>query len=111
MSTKWLCVSLVSVLVAAGALVIGAVMPGIDTFWRSLLASVAPSALVLAVVIWLIEGPLLTQERRRRQVISHNARYILQEIGEISTGMARELAEWLGVKGGAKVDHLDGLTA
>ena len=95
MSGKWLLLSTVSFLVFAEALAIGAVLPNIGTFWRGFLASVAPSALVLAVVIWLIEGPLLTQERRRRQVISHNARFVLQEMGEISAGMARELAEWL----------------
>ena len=104
MSKRWWFAIVISIVVGSGALTLGAVVPRVGSYWGSFLTSVAPSAFVLAVVIWLIEGPLLTQERRRQRIISRNAGAVLKLVGEISWTMARETAEWLASEINSDID-------
>ena len=95
LSSRWLWAFLACLLVGFEALAIGAALPEIGTFWRSFLVSTATAALVLAIVIFLIEGPILTHQRKRQIIVARNARSVLQLVGEISSSLARETAEWL----------------
>ena len=104
LSRRWLWVFLACLLVGFESLAIGAALPEIGTFWRSFLVSTAPSALVLAIVILLIEGPILTHQRRRQIIIARNARSVLQLVGEISSSLARETAEWLAAQFDPAID-------
>ena len=104
LSSRWLWVFLACLLVGFVSLAIGAALPEIGTFWRSFLVSTAPSALVLAIVIFLIEGPILTHQRRRQIIIARNARSVLQLVGEISSSLARETAEWLAAQFDPAID-------
>ena len=92
---RWWLLMILLVLFAAGALVAGFLAQGLSTFVESLLAGIAPSALVLAVVIWLIEGPNMTSESRRRSVTNQAAYSALHRIGEMSWGFGLEIAEYL----------------
>ena len=79
-------------------LAVGATVPadGWPPFWQSSLAGVAPTAFGLAIVVWLIEGPAMTRERRRQTIIAQATRPLIQWVGETSwlmaLGMARNLA-------------------
>ncbi len=104
LSSRWLWAFLACLLVGFEALAIGAALPEIGTFWRSFLVSAAPAALVLAIVIFLIEGPILTHQRKRQIIVAHNARSVLYLVGEISSSLARETAEWLAAQFDPPID-------
>ena len=95
MAIQWWLLMALLVLLAAGALVAGFLVEGLSTFVESLLAGAAPSALVLAIVIWLIEGPNMTSEGRRRSVTNQAAHSVLRRVGELSWGFGLEIAEYL----------------
>lgn len=96
-------VTLIFLLMGGACLAIGSAISGMDNFWGSFLVNASSSALVLAVVIFLIEGPLLTREGRRQIVISQNARSTLKVFEDVSSTTARQLARWLALGSGVNL--------
>ena len=103
MSKLWRVAILVCLLTGAVCLAIGAAIFGVDGFWVNFLASVSSSAFVLTVVIFLIEGPLLTWDGQHRRVISRNARSTLKVFEDVSSTTARQLARWLALGSGVNL--------
>lgn len=104
MAKQWWALTIMLVIGATVALLVGFLASGLSTFVESLLAGVAPAALILAVVIWLIEGPYMTGEHRRQSVTNKAALVLLQRIGEISWGLGREMAEYLESSLASRID-------
>ena len=59
-SKKWWTVVFIAIVIGAVAIVLGFLLPPPDSFLGNILAEVAGLAFALALVVWLIEGPLLT---------------------------------------------------
>ena len=104
MAKRWWILMTTLGVIAIVALLAGLLVPGLSAFVESLLAGVAPSAVVLIVVVWLIEGPYMTGENRRQSVTNQAARPLLQRIGEMSWGLGREIAEYLESSLAAGID-------
>lgn len=95
MSKKWWTVVIIAVLVGVTALVAGFKLPKLGGFLENILAEVAGLTFALALAIWLIEGPILTRERRRRKVIAISARPVAQLNEEIALTLVREIGQYL----------------
>jgi len=94
-SKKWWGVVFIAIIVGAVAIVLGFLLPEPDSFLKNILAEVAGLAFALALAVWLIEGPLLTRERRLRKVISIAARSVAQLNEEIALMVVRDVGEYL----------------
>ena len=68
------------------------------------MAEVAGLAFALALAVWLIEGPLLTRERRLRKVVAIAARSVAQLNEEIALMVVREIGEYLAGRLDSAVD-------
>lgn len=95
MRKKWWGVVFIAIIVGAVAIVLGFLLPEPDSFLKNILAEVAGLAFALALAVWLIEGPLLTRERRLRKVISIAARSVAQLNEEIALMVVRDVGEYL----------------
>lgn len=104
MSKKWRCVIFIGIAVGVVAILLRFLLPRLDNFWESILANVAVSAFIFAIAVWLIEGPLLTRERRLRKVISMAARSVAQLNEEIALMVVREIGEYLAGRLDSNVD-------
>lgn len=98
MSKKWWIIFSAAVVVGVIAFTFGFKLPGLDGFLKNFLASLAAAMLVLAMGIWLIEGPLMTRERRLRKVVAVAARSVAQINEEIALMVVREIGEYLASK-------------
>lgn len=67
----------------------------LDSFPENILAGIAVSAFAFAIAVLLIEGPILTRERRLQKVISIAARSVAQINEEIALMVVREIGEYL----------------
>ena len=104
MSKKWQFVIFVGIAVGAIAISLRFLLPRLDNFWENILANVAVSAFVFAVAVWLIEGPLLTRERRLHRVVALAARRVAQLNEEIAITLSREIGEYLAGRLDSNVD-------
>ena len=95
MSKKWRCVIFIAIAVGVVAILLRLLLPRLDSFWENILANVAVSAFAFAVAVWLIQGPLLTRERRLRKVISIATRSVTQLCEEIALMVVRDIGEYL----------------
>lgn len=69
---------------------LGFLVPNWLDFTNNMLAELAGFALALAAAVALIEGPILTRERRRQKAISKQASSINAMVGEISALLSSE---------------------
>jgi len=106
-SKKWKRVVVITIVVGVIFTGIGFVLPGLDSFLENILAGIAVSAFTFAVAILLIEGPILTRERRLQKAISIATRRVAQLNEEIAVVLAREIGEYLASKLDSNID-LDG---
>lgn len=104
MSKKWWIIFSVFIAIALLAAICGFNLSGLDGFLKSFLPSLAASMLILAVGIWLIEGPLMTRERRLSKVIGIATRSVAQVNEEIAVMLVREIGEYLASKLDSKVN-------
>jgi len=103
-SKKWWIIFSAAVVVGVIAFTLGFKLPGLDGFLKNCLASLAAAMLVLAMGIWLIEGPLMTRERRLRKVIAVAARSVAQINEEIALMVVREIGQYLASKLDSNID-------
>ena len=75
--------------VVGGSLLVGAVLIGIGfwlfnvrSFLENLIAEAIGLAFALGIIVWLIEGPILTRQRRVRAILEYRQR-VFQVAGEI----------------------------
>jgi hypothetical protein len=62
------------------------------SFSENLVAEAIGLSFSLGIAVWLIEGPVLTRERRLRQILSYKWK-VFQIIWEIGSLLARDIAE------------------
>jgi len=106
-SKKWRIVAVIAFVVAVSAVIVGFALPRPDGFSESILAGIAVSAFAFAVAILLIEGPVLTRERRLQKVISIATHSITQLNEQIAITLVTELGEYLASKLDSNI-NLDG---
>jgi hypothetical protein len=94
-SRKWWGVVVIAFVVGVISITLGFVLPKLDSFLENILAAVAVSAFAFAIAVLLIEGPVLTRERRFQEVISVAARSVAQINEEIALMVVREIGEYL----------------
>jgi hypothetical protein len=93
MDWKWL-------VLMVGSFLLGVVLLSLGVSWSSDLKGFLENILVeaiglffsLGVVVWLIDGPMLSRERRLRRVLEYKWRPF-QRIGDIGSLLARDLAK------------------
>lgn len=104
MSKKWWAVVALACVAGAVAIGFGFLLPDRDSFLQNVLAEAAGLAFALAIVVWLIEGPVLTRDRRLRKVISMAARPVAQLNEEIALMLVREIGQYLAERLDSNVD-------
>jgi hypothetical protein len=95
LSKKWRHVVIIAFAVAVISIIVGFVFPGLNSFLQNVLAGIAVSSCAFAIAVLLIEGPLLTRERRLRKVISIAARSVAQLKGEIALSVVTDIGQYL----------------
>jgi hypothetical protein len=101
---KWWIISSAAMAFGLIAFVVGFKLPELDDFLKNFLASLAATMLVLAIGIWLIEGPLMTREQRLHKVVAVAARSVAQLNEEIAIQLVRDIGECLASKLGSNID-------
>ena len=92
MSKKWWGVIIASLLVGAILVGVGFYLFEPASFLENLVAESIGLAFALAVIVWLVEGPVLTRQRRVRATLEYK-RQVFQLGGEIGTLIVNEIAE------------------
>ena len=92
MSKKWWGVIIASLLVGAIFVGVGFYLFEPASFLENLVAESIGLAFALAVIVWLVEGPVLTRQRRVRAILEYK-RQVFQLGGEIGTLIVNEIAE------------------
>jgi hypothetical protein len=92
---KWRIVVIIAFIVGIISIIVGFVLPRLDSFPENILAGIAVSAFAFAMAVLLIEGPALTRERRLQEVIAIVSRSVAQINEEIALTLAREIGEYL----------------
>jgi len=103
-SKKWRSVVIIAFVVGFISITAGFVLPTLDSFLENILAGIAVSAFAFAIAILLIEGPLLTRERRLQRVISIAARSVAQLNEEIAIILVGEIGGYLASKLDSNID-------
>ncbi len=104
MSKKWRSVVIIAFVVGVISIIAGFVLPRLDSFAENILAGIAVSAFAFAIAVLLIEGPVLTRERRLQKVISIATRSVAQLNEEIAVTLVREIGEYLASKLDSNID-------
>ena len=104
MSKKWRSVVIIAFVVGGISITAGFVLPRLDSFLENILAGIAVSAFAFAIAILLIEGPVLTRERRLQKVISIATRSVAQLNEEIAVMLVREIGEDLASRLDSNID-------
>ena len=85
--------------VSIGSLVLGATLIGIgfsifDTgsFFENLMAEAIGLLLALAIIVWLIEGPVLSRQSRVRSILEYR-RKVVREVVDIAPQISMEIAQ------------------
>ena len=88
---------MVGVIIAS--LLVGAILVGVGfylfepaSFLENLVAESIGLAFALAVIVWLVEGPVLTRQRRVRAILEYKRR-VFQLGGEIGTLIVNAIAD------------------
>ena len=94
MSRRWW--GVVSVSLLAGAVLVGVGFWLFDarSFLENLIAEAIGLAFALGIIVWLVEGPILTRERRVRAILEYRQR-VFQVAGEIVTLDVIDLGRFL----------------
>ena len=95
MSKKWRNVVIIAFVVGGISTIIGFVFSELHSFLQNFLAGIAVSAFAFATAVLLIEGPLLTRQRRLGKVIAIASRSVAQLNEEIALMVVREIGEYL----------------
>jgi len=103
-SKKWRSVVIIAFVVGFISITAGFVLLRLDSFLENILAGIAVSAFAFAIAILLIEGPVLTRERRLQKVISIATRSVAQLNEEIAIMLVREIGEYLASKLDSNID-------
>ena len=93
MSWKWMIVVSLCFVLAAGVVYVGYAFK-FTGYVENLLAEAVGVSIGLGLVIWLIEGPILTRERKVRAILEYRKR-VFQVIGENSNLTILNLAQAL----------------
>jgi len=101
---NWRCGAICAFVVGVIFLIIGFKSTRLDSFLENILAGIAVSAFTFAIAILLIEGPVLTRERRLQKVISIATRKVAQLNEEIAITFVREIGEYLASKLDSNID-------
>ncbi len=104
MSKKWRSVVIIAFVVGVISIIAGFVLPRLDSFPENILAGIAVSAFAFAIAVLLIEGPVLTRERRLQKVISIATRSVAQLNEEIAIMLVREIGEYLASQLDSNID-------
>ena len=107
MSKKWWIIFGIAVGVGCVATIVGLSLPRLDSFLENIVAGIAVSAFAFAIAVRLIEGSVMTRERRLQKVISMATRNVAQLNEEIAVTLVREIGEYLASKLDSDID-LDG---
>jgi len=102
MSKKWLYIGSFAIVAGVALFVIAFV--ALESFWEGLFIEIGGIAVSLGIVVLLIDGPLLSRERRRLKVISMAARSVAQLNEEITLMMVREIGEYLASRLDSNID-------
>lgn len=104
MNKKWWGIFYIAVLVGLVSVALGFLILELDSFGENILAELAGLSFALALVILLIEGPILTREHKVQEVISIVARRTVHLNEEICTTLVREIGEYLAERLDTTVD-------
>jgi len=104
MSKQWWVIFGVVLVVGGVFVVVGIRLYGWDSFREGLLSGAGVSLLVFAVAIALIEGAVMTRERRLQKVVRRACSDVVKINEEIARTLAREIGEYLGGKLDSGID-------
>jgi hypothetical protein len=93
MSKLWWIVFGVALGLGCVAIAVGIKLSGLDSFIENVLPGAGVSLIVFAFVVLLIEGPVMTRERRLQKVVRKACRDVTQINGEIAITLVREIGE------------------
>jgi len=103
-SKKWQIIFGIAVGVGCVATIVGLRLPRLDSFLENMLAGIAVSAFAFAIAVRLIEGPVMTRERRLQKVVSMATRDVAQLNEEIAVRLVREIGEDLASRLDSKLN-------
>ena len=104
MSKQWRIVFGIAVVVGCVATIVGLRLRGLDSFLENMLPGIAVSAFAFAIAVRLIEGYVMTRERRLQKVVSMASRDVAQLNEEIAVTLVREIGEYLASKLDSSID-------
>jgi hypothetical protein len=95
MSILWWIVFCVAFGLGCVAIVVGIKLSGVDSFIENVLPGAGVSLIVFAIAVLLIEGSVMTRERRLQKVLRRASRDVVQLNEEIAITLVREIGEYL----------------
>jgi hypothetical protein len=104
MSRNWWVIFSIVVVIGIISLVTGFTLLRQGSFLQSFLASLAASMFILAIVIYIIEGPNMTRERRLQKIVSKVSYKVAQINEEIAIMVSREIGQFLVSKLNSNID-------
>lgn len=96
MSKRWWIIFGIAFGLGCVAIIAGVKLSGLGSFLEDMLPGAAVSLIVFAVAVLLIEGSVMTRERRLQKFVSMVIREVAQLNEEIAITLVREIGEDLG---------------
>ena len=103
MSKKWWAVIIVSFFLAAVLTGLGILQFDAADFIENLIIEIIGLLLALGIAVWVIEGKVLTREKRIRDIVRYRQR-VFQLVVEIGLQLARDIAEPLASEFDPEID-------
>ena len=91
----WISIASLSFVAAALFVVLGFGVPRLLPFTENLIAEAFGIAIGLGLAVIVIEGRALTQQTRRRKILTRTAKSIVAEASEIGMMLTWEIGTWL----------------
>ena len=95
MSKRWWIIFGVVLGLGCVAIIVGIKLYGKDSFIENLLSGAGVSLIVFAIAIVLIEGSVMTRERRLQKVVRMACRDVMKINEEVAIRLVREIGEYL----------------
>lgn len=104
MSKRWWIIFVVVLGLGCVCTIVGIKLYGKDSFIENLLPGAGVSLIVFAIAIVLIEGPVMTRERRLQKVVRMTCRDVMKINEEVAVTLVREMGEYLASRLGSTIN-------
>lgn len=104
MSKTWWIIFGVALVLGCVAVILGIKLYGTDSFVENMLPAAGVSFIVFAIAVRLIEGSVMTREKRLQKVVRKACREIVEINQEIASELVREIGEYLTSRLDSNID-------